>query len=51
MKKNDSTEIIQKAIRGMIPHNRLESELLKHLKIFKGSEHTFTKEKIEEING
>lgn len=49
MKKNDSTEIIQKAIRGMIPHNRLESDTLKHLKIFKGQEHTFSKEKIEEV--
>lgn len=49
MKKNDSTEIVKKAVRGMIPHNRLESELLKHLKIFKGNEHPFTKEILEEV--
>jgi len=50
LKKTDSTEIVKKAIRGMIPHNRLESEVLKHLKIFKGSDHTFAKEKLEEVN-
>lgn len=49
MKKTDSAEIIKKAIRGMIPHNRLETETLKHLKIFKGTEHSFTKEKLEEV--
>lgn len=49
LKKSDSTEIVKKAVRGMIPHNRLESELLKHLKIFKGSDHTYSKEKLEEV--
>ncbi len=50
LKKTDSTEIVKKSIRGMIPHNRLESELLKHLKIFKGNEHPFSKEKLVEVN-
>ncbi|MFA5157759.1 MAG: 50S ribosomal protein L13 [Patescibacteria group bacterium] len=50
MKENDSTEIIKKAIRGMIPHNRLSSEIIKNLKVFKGSDHSFIKEKIEVIN-
>ena len=50
LKKADSAEIIKKAIRGMIPHNRLESELLKRLKIFKGNDHSYTKAKIEEVN-
>jgi len=50
LKKTDSTEIMKKAVRGMIPHNRLESELLKHLKIFKGNDHIFAKEKLEEVN-
>ncbi|MEI8060923.1 MAG: 50S ribosomal protein L13 [Candidatus Berkelbacteria bacterium] len=49
LKKSDSTEIIKKAVRGMIPHNRLESELLKHLKIYKGSEHSYPKVKLEEV--
>jgi len=49
LKKTDSTEIIKKAVRGMIPHNRLESELLKHLKIYKGSEHSYPKVKLEEV--
>lgn len=50
LKKTDSTEIIRKAVRGMIPHNRLESELMKHLKVFKGNEHSYPKVKIEEEN-
>jgi len=50
MKENDSTEIIKKAIRGMIPHNRLSAEIIKNLKVFKGSDHSFAKEKIEVIN-
>ena len=50
LKKTDSTEIIKKAVRGMIPANRLQSEVLKHLSIFKGGKHSFDKVKFEEEN-
>ena len=32
-------KIIQNAVRGMLPHNRLGRKILAHLKIYKGSEH------------
>ena len=32
-------KIIQNAVRGMLPHNRLGRKILTHLKIYKGSEH------------
>ena len=50
LKKTDSAEIIKKAVRGMIPHNRLESEIIKHLKIFKGTDHPYAKESLIEVN-
>jgi large subunit ribosomal protein L13 len=49
LKKSDSTEIIKKAVRGMLPHNRLQSEVIKHLKIFKTGDHIFAKVKFEEV--
>lgn len=51
LKEKDSTEIIKKAVRGMIPHNRLAAEIIKNLKVFKGNEHPFEKENIEVVNG
>lgn len=38
--KSDSREVIIKAVRGMLPVNKLRSERLKRLKVFTGSEHT-----------
>jgi len=35
----DSTEVLQHAIRGMLPVNKLRDERLKRLKIYAGSEH------------
>ena len=31
--------IIQAAVKGMIPHNRLGRKILRHLKVYKGPEH------------
>ena len=47
LKEKDSTEIVKKAVRGMIPHNRLSNDIIKNLKIFKGNEHPFVKENPE----
>lgn len=33
------TEIIRRAVKGMLPHNRLSDELITKLKIYTGSEH------------
>lgn len=35
----DATVIIEKAVRGMIPKNKLAAERLKRLKVFLGSDH------------
>ena len=35
----DSTEVVIKAIRGMLPVNKLRDERLKRLKVYAGSEH------------
>ena len=31
--------VVQKAVKGMMPHNRLSRQLLNHLKIYSGPEH------------
>jgi len=31
--------IINIAVKGMLPHNRLGKKMIKHLKVYKGSEH------------
>lgn len=37
--KNDSDKVVLKAIKGMLPKNRLGSEILTHLRIYKDSNH------------
>ena len=35
----DSTFIITKSIKGMLPHNKLGNKLITHLKVYNGSKH------------
>ena len=35
----DSTKAIEKAVKGMLPVNKLRAERLKRLKVYKGGEH------------
>jgi len=37
--KRDSTEVIRKAVKGMLPKNKLQKERLANLYIYKGAEH------------
>ena len=37
--KRRPTEVIRKAVKGMLPHNRLSDKLITKLKIYAGSEH------------
>ena len=37
--KNDSDKVLLKAIKGMLPKNRLGNEILTHLRIYKDSNH------------
>ena len=39
LRRSKPEKIIQNAIRGMLPHNRLGRNILSHLKIYNGSEH------------
>ena len=41
----DSTEVVIKAIRGMLPVNKLRDERLKRLKVYAGSEHNHEAQK------
>jgi large subunit ribosomal protein L13 len=46
----DSTEAIFKAVRGMLPVNKLRDERLKRLKIYSGSEHNHSAQNPKQIS-
>ena len=41
---------IEKAVKGMIPHNRLGREMMKKIRIYRGAEHPHTAQKPEVWN-
>ena len=41
--------IIEKAVRGMLPKNKLQAERLKRLRVFAGNEHTHTAQTPEKV--
>ncbi|HEY1644948.1 MAG TPA: 50S ribosomal protein L13 [Candidatus Saccharimonadales bacterium] len=48
--ERDATKIIQHAVRGMLPVNKLRAERLIRLKIYEGTEHKHDPQKPEIIN-
>ena len=48
--EKDSTQIVKKAVRGMLPKNKLAVQQLKKLKIFTGAEHSHAAQKPELLN-
>ena len=44
-----STRIIEKAVRGMLPNNRLGRQLLKNLHVYEGAEHPHAAQKPKEV--
>jgi large subunit ribosomal protein L13 len=46
----DSTEVIIKAVRGMLPVNKLRDERLMRLKVYKGAEHKHTAQQPQAVN-
>ncbi len=48
--EKDSTEVIIKAVRGMIPANKLRPNRLARLKVYAGAEHNHTAQKPEVID-
>ena len=39
--EKDSTEVIKKAVFGMLPKNKLRKEMMKRLRVFKEEEHPY----------
>ena len=48
--EKDSTVIINNAVKGMLPKNRLSSQLIKKLKVYTGSEHPHDAQKPQTLN-
>lgn len=44
-----STRIIEKAVKGMLPNNRLGRQLFKNLYVYEGSEHPHEAQKPKEV--
>ena len=39
--EKDSREVIRRAVFGMLPKNKLRNEMMKRLRVYKGSEHPY----------
>ncbi|NJN42946.1 MAG: 50S ribosomal protein L13 [Flammeovirgaceae bacterium] len=49
IRKKDSRRLIEHAVRGMLPKNRLGRELFRSLHVYAGSEHPHTAQQPKEI--
>lgn len=50
MQERHPDRIIQRAVQGMVPRNRLGRALMKRLRIFKGKEHNMQAQKPVDVN-
>ena len=50
LQKKDSLRLIEHAVRGMLPKNRLGSAILKNLHVYEGSEHKHEAQQPKVIN-
>jgi large subunit ribosomal protein L13 len=48
-REKDSTKIIEHAVKGMLPKNKLARQMMKKLKVFPGAEHTHEAQKPEAL--
>ncbi len=48
-KEKDSTFIVTEAVRGMLPKNKLSRNLIKKLKVYRGTEHPHARQKPEAL--
>ena len=46
----DPTRLVEKAVKGMLPKNRLGADLFRNLRVFVGNEHKMEAQKPKEIN-
>jgi large subunit ribosomal protein L13 len=49
-RSQDSTSVLRRAVRGMLPDNKLRKERLERLKIYEGSEHNHTAQQPNKIS-
>ena len=49
LKAKSSTRIIEKAVKGMLPINRLGRQIFKNLYVYEGAEHPHTAQKPKEV--
>lgn len=49
MKENYPVEMVERAVKGMLPHNRLGRQMYKKLFVYAGSEHPHMAQKPEKL--
>lgn len=49
MMDKKSDVVVYEAVKGMLPHNKLGAQMIKKLRVFKGSEHNHAAQKPEEL--
>jgi large subunit ribosomal protein L13 len=49
MRENYTVEWVEKAIKGMLPHNRLGAKMYRKLSVYAGSEHPHAAQKPEKL--
>ncbi len=49
IKAKSSTILVEKAVKGMLPHNRLGRQLFKNLYVYEGAEHPHAAQKPKEV--
>ena len=50
LRESKPEQIIYNAVKGMLPHNRLGRKLLKHLKVYSGTEHPHSSQQPKPFN-
>ncbi len=48
--EKDPRKVLEHAVKGMLPKNKLRALMLKRLRLFVGAEHNYTDKKIKTIN-
>ena len=49
MVENYPVEMVERAVKGMLPHNRLGRQMYKKLFVYEGNEHPHTAQQPKEI--
>ena len=49
MKRENPVLLVEKAVQGMLPHNKLGDKMRKHLYVYEGAEHPHAAQKPSEL--